>query len=610
MGNKRSGQRRKRKAPAAASRREQMSAARRAHPQGDLSVRAAQTLSPAARVEPSSAPAVAPVTLDDEGLKATIAAFTAHALSEPEAAREPVEPEPEGASNVGAVSTEPGYTGPPPIAPTRSIPPTTRRYPTLASMAPVAPQASRATEATDQAEVRDRTEYAPTEAMSTPSQPSSPRWAKPADSVAAQTRAALESHEASVMRELTATDELEHLDPVGADDEPQALRRAGRPLEGGNIVLAVAACHAGLVAVAALVGALLLIDHQSLAIWAWLFAGIAGLGGWLAYTIGQDEHLQSLAGGVLLVSQTGMLGWAFALVGPRASLLVIMPPLMLLALRTAGRAATTIWMIATLLVYIIFLRFATDIPLQPALRLDSGARALLDGALVGVGIALTLAGVLRTGERLLRAEAMARMRSNETRLLRARVVSLQRRGSEDAERLYALTDAAMRGHQRDVAPLDPALRPVAERLRATAERVAELRELRLEHQRLEAALRQVTRALERGWLGLRWTWPKPTGTPVDELMALLRAPRNGAARRAGDPSAPHGLTHLPTDPEMLAQDRTQMLPNRPGSAAPPLGVTGEYAQARTQPLPAPPKANAALRWDEWDEWRDWQLKQD
>jgi hypothetical protein len=170
----------------------------------------------------------------------------------------------------------------------------------------------------------------------------------------------------------------------------------------------------------------------------------------------------------------------------------------------------------------------------------------------------------------------------------------------------------MRGRQREIAPLDPMLRPVAERLRATADRVAELREQRLEHQRLEAALRQLTRALERGWLGLHWVWPKPGGTLVDELMALLRAsrPRDGGARRADDPSASHGLTHLPTDPEMMAHERTQMLPGRPRSATPAPGTPAEYAQARTQPLPIPPKANAPLHWEEWDEWREWQHKQD
>jgi hypothetical protein len=320
--------------------------------------------------------------------------------------------------------------------------------------------------------------------------------------------------------------------------------------------------------------------------------------------------MQTFAGGILLVSQAGMFGWAIALLGPRAALLALVPPLMLLALRMAGRAATTVWVIATLVIYAVFLGFATEIPLQPALRLEGGVTALLDGALVCAGLASTLASMLRMGERLIRAEAMARMRSNEARLLRARVVSLQRRGAEDAERLYELTDAAMRGRPREIAPLDPMLRPVADRLRATAGHVAELRDQRLEHQRLEAALRQLTRALERGWLGLRWTWPRPSGTPVDELTALLRAPRNGGARQADGSPAWHGLMHLPTDPEMLAQGRTLALPRRPRSAAPTPGAPGEYVQARTQPLPVPPKANAPLRWDEWDEWRDWQLKHD
>ncbi len=611
MSSKRSGQHRKRKASAAPPRRQRDLASRRAPHEsglsaGEESVRIEKLVDPAARVEPTST-AADPTNASDaaNAFNVSISVLTKQALRESDTTGAlPIGIGGEGPVDMEAALAESDEAEQTPAQITRAMPSTARKYPTLANMAAVAPQPARAM-ATDRLD-----ESTPT-TENGPSPVSSPHWARPADSLAARKWAALEAREASVQRALTAKDALERLEPIGADDEPQTLHARGRPLAGGNIVLAVAACQAALVAVAALVGALLLIDHQSLAIWAWIFAGIAGLGGWLAYAIGQDEQAQTFAGGILLVSQVGMLGWAFAVVGPRASLLAVVPPLMLLALRMAGRAAATVWVIVMLVIYAVFLIFAAGLGLQPAVRLDASAGALLDGILVCSGLVLTLAGLLRIGERLIRLEAMARMRGNEARLLRARVVTLQRRAAEDAERLYELSDATMRGRQHDIAPLDPALRPVTERLRATAVRMAAMREEHAAHQQQEAALRRLTRALERGWLGLHWAWPKPSGTPVDQLMALLRAPHahDEGTHRANDSSTPQGLMHLPTSSESIAREGSQ-LESGGLRAAVPGATTGEYAQARTQPLPIPPRANAPLRWEEWDEWREWQLKHD
>jgi hypothetical protein len=398
----------------------------------------------------------------------------------------------------------------------------------------------------------------------------------------------------------------DRLDPVAEeeDEEPRTLFSRPRPLESANIVLAVAAAHAALVALAALIGAMLLITQHPLTIWLWLFAGVTGAGGWLAYAIAQNEDRRPFAGGVLLASQLGVLAWALALLGPRASLLALVPALLLLGLRMAGRPAATIWVLAVCALYCVALVLGVVIGVQPALRLAPGAATLLDAGLVCAGLLLTLAGMSRMVGASVRAERLARARQHEAKLLRARVVALQRRSAEDAERIYALAEATLRGEQRAITPLDGALGPAVERLRAAAERVAELRTERVEHRRVGAALVQLTRALERGWLGLRWKWPAPSGTAVDDVVALLRAPSPRDPRAAIADESPSGLLPIPTtDPDVLARRQSGPLPVA-RRASP--SLPGEFARARTHPDPRPPKATAPLRWEEWNEWRDWQ----
>jgi len=68
-------------------------------------------------------------------------------------------------------------------------------------------------------------------------------------------------------------------------------------------------------------------------------------------------------------------------------------------------------------------------------------------------------------------------------------------------------------------------RLLAETIMDTASRLEVLQRDREERLRLEGALRVVIRAVERQWLGIEPEWPGNTGTAIDDLVALLRAPR-------------------------------------------------------------------------------------
>src|SRR5262249_25584359 len=147
-------------------------------------------------------------------------------------------------------------------------------------------------------------------------------------------------------------------------------------------VLVGAAVHAALAALAALVGAALLIAGHSLAVWPLLLAGLAGASGGLVYLIVQFEGVQPLAGGVLLAAQLGTLGWALLLVGPRTALLMLVPGLTLPALRYAGRIAAGLFVCAALVLYGAYAMLALQFGLLPAVQLDTLGLTLLDGACI------------------------------------------------------------------------------------------------------------------------------------------------------------------------------------------------------------------------------------
>jgi hypothetical protein len=126
-----------------------------------------------------------------------------------------------------------------------------------------------------------------------------------------------------------------------------------------------------------------------------------------------------------------------------------------------------------------------------------------------------------------------------------------------------------------------------------AERLATLQQDREERVRMDAALRAIIREVERAWLGLPWVWPRASGTALDELVALLRAPRPEDAQAVWPHETPTLLT----------------LPTIDTAPMPRVSLPGASTSNDSRPsVPGPARFQSraqALPWSEWDEWRGW-----
>ncbi len=351
------------------------------------------------------------------------------------------------------------------------------------------------------------------------------------------------------------------------------------------MVVAAAGIHAGLATLAALTGATLLILGRSEAVWPLALAVLAGIGGWLGYTLAQSRQTRRGAGYALLASQLGMLGWLLALVGPRAAALALAPVVLLLALHVSGRLAALIATGGSLALYLGMSVLTLTQIVQPGFSASPATLALVDACLVSLGALGTLAGAADLRARQARAEAAARARLYELRVQRSRLAELRQHVEDDAETLaHALTEA-LRGRGIETPHARGALSPLAGPVEAAAERMATLQRDREDRLRLEASLRVLIHEVERAWLGLPWVWPRPSGTQLDELIALLRAPRPVDAASSWGGETPT-LVPIPTlDSGPLSRDST------PGTSRPDLS----RFHVRTPALP----------WSEWDEWSGW-----
>jgi hypothetical protein len=152
------------------------------------------------------------------------------------------------------------------------------------------------------------------------------------------------------------------------------------------------------------------------------------------------------------------------------------------------------------------------------------------------------------------------------------------------------------------------------------ERLAILQRDREERLRLEAALLNLTRAMERAWLGLPWTWPKLSGTSLDQLVALLRTPTPRDVQPEAGSQQTSPLVTIPTlDPSVTP--RPWEAPRQHPRVREHLSdLTWSFAQStgrrrHYQPrddeasdgnaAPSSARDSSPLPWVEWDKWRDW-----
>jgi hypothetical protein len=282
----------------------------------------------------------------------------------------------------------------------------------------------------------------------------------------------------------------------------------------------------------------------------WLLIGalIAGLGGVLAYALHEIESLQRFAPLALMASQLGLLAWAMLLVGPRASLLVLVPALIEVAALMSDTLFASVFALAALLIYALFAGFSISLALTPVSAPDGAEALVFDVICVVVGLlaALWLLLAILSGRE--RAQAIARARRHEADVLRNLVTQFRQEVQDDTGKLESALLQALKGQHIGAIPTEGMYRLLAETILDTAARLEVLHRDREERLRLEGALRVVVRAVERQWLGVEPEWPEQTGTAIDELVALLRSPRldDTYQREAGSPSASPRLIPIPT----------------------------------------------------------------
>ncbi len=389
---------------------------------------------------------------------------------------------------------------------------------------------------------------------------------------------------------------------------PGQTGRRPYTLPEADLVLVAASIQAGLAAALALAGAGLLLAGRVGGAWPLALGGILGAGGWGAYALTQRERH---GGAPLLISQLAALAWMLALVGPRVAVLTLAAPLALYALRAAGRRATRLCLVAALTIYGVALALALTGIMRPSIHLSDDIAPFVDSALVALALfgALGLALELHAARERATAEAHARL--YEQRTLRAWLAALRQRDEENVARLRAALEHALQDRPVERPELEGAHSSLGEYVTEVAATLDGLRRDREDRLRLEGALRRLTHAMERAWLGLPWVWPDNSDTPVDDLVALLKTPNPREMEPPALEDTP-ALVPLPTlDAERhtppleipALRDHRRIHGTR---AVPQLAASGTEGPPAL--LPAPKRSaprTSPLPWREWDEWKDW-----
>jgi hypothetical protein len=371
---------------------------------------------------------------------------------------------------------------------------------------------------------------------------------------------------------------------------PARRLHGGRPqaLPPADLVAPVVVAHALFAAVLALVGALVALSNSTnLAAWTLAGAILAGVGGGVAYVFGEVDAVRRFSPHVLVVSQLGLLTWAMVILGPRASLLALIPALVEITLLMGGTLLASAYVLGALLLYACFAGLSISIALTPAGMLSTNEYVMLDVVCVVVGLLAALWLLLAIQSGRARAQAIARARRHEADVLRNLVTQFRQEAQDDTGKLESALIQALKGHGIGPIPTEGAYRLLAETIMDTAARLETLQRDREERLRLEGSLRVLIRAVEREWLGVEPEWPSHTGTAIDDLVALLKTPRLTLSYRddADSPSITPRLIPIPT--LAVERDTPSPLPiSRPLSSASWMPTRRRQRRAELYPVPS------------------------
>ncbi|MEO7002886.1 MAG: hypothetical protein ABI068_13785 [Ktedonobacterales bacterium] len=292
-----------------------------------------------------------------------------------------------------------------------------------------------------------------------------------------------------------------------------------------NVIQPVAALHAAIMAIAALTAVVLLsLDMTPAAFWALALAFVVGPGAGVGY-LASEQQAYRLGAIALILSELGALGWTFLAFGPQPALLLLLPALLALALGALGRWSAALALLGALALYLAAVAATLAGSLHPAIALSATQLLVFQSVCAVLAGLVTLGVMLSLVASRARATAIARASQHEAAFLHMSMMAQRERMEDDALDLQHALAEALRG--RGIPPthtLGP-LHPLAETINLAAERLVTLQRDREDRLRLEGALRAVVRAVERAWLGLPWSWPEPSATSLDELVAFLRTPR-------------------------------------------------------------------------------------
>ena len=405
-----------------------------------------------------------------------------------------------------------------------------------------------------------------------------------------------------------------HARETGSDESSStrsSFSRHARPLPEVDLALPVAGAHATVAAIAALASAALLIQGASGAIWPLILTAVAGIGGWLAYMLGQQRRYRRAAGAVLALSEVGVLVWLMLVFGPSGAFLALVPAIALIALRVSGLAAAVGGSALAVVGYVTLSVLASGQRVQPVARLTTSAQTLISALAVSAGVLVSLLTLAIWQKQQARMELQSRARMREARAAQAQAAREQQRLDEGLRLVEDALADVLRGRAVGELPSGPDLEALTERVTLIAERLTMLQKDREDHLRTEGAMRGLIREVERAWLGLPWAWPAPSGTTLDELVALLRAPRSFESPASWPEETPT-LVPIPSANSQPSRPWDVVAQRQYGHVSQPSQAL--YSQLpldldESDPRRAVPINAAQLPWQEWDMWRDWDPNQ-